>query len=55
MKSYHPLLVKSYFFGRVGWGGWVGWLEKVKIKLNSTQVVVEIEVRVELGNTMHSD
>ena len=54
MKSYHPLLVKSYFFGRVGWvsvvGGWVGWLKKVKIKLNSTQVVVEVEVRVELGN-----
>ena len=28
--------------------GW--WLEKVKIKLNSTQVVVEVELRVELGN-----
>ena len=28
-------------------GGWGWWLEKVKIKLNSTQVVVE--VRVELG------
>ena len=29
-----------------------GWLEKVKIKLNSTQVVVEVEVKVrfELGN-----
>ena len=27
-----------------------GWLEKVKIKLNSTQIVVEVEVRVELGN-----
>ena len=27
-----------------------GWLEKVKIKLNSTQVVVEVEVIVELGN-----
>ena len=26
-----------------------GWLEKVKIKLISTQVVVEVEVRVELG------
>ena len=25
-------------------------LEKVKIKLNSTQIVVEVEVRVELGN-----
>ena len=31
--------------GRVG-----GWLEKVKIKLNSTQIVVEVEVRGELGN-----
>ena len=28
----------------------MGWLEKVKIKLNSTQVIVEVEVRVELGN-----
>ena len=28
--------------------GWVGWVEKVKLKLNSTQVVVEVEVRVEL-------
>ena len=40
---------------RVGVGltfllGWGAWLEKVKIKLNSTQVVVEVEVRVELGN-----
>ena len=26
-----------------------GWLEKVNLKLNSTQVVVEVEVRVELG------
>ena len=34
-----------YFFCRAG-----GWLEKVKIKLNSPQVVVEVEVRVELGN-----
>ena len=25
-------------------------MEKVKIKLNSTQVVVEVKVRVELGN-----
>ena len=25
-------------------------MEKVNIKLNSTQVVVEVEVRVELGN-----
>ena len=37
--------LKFYFFGRVG-----GWLEKVKLKLNSTQLVVEVEVRVELGN-----
>ena len=29
-----------------------GWLEKVKIKLNSTQFVVEVEVRVELGNSL---
>ena len=36
-----------YFFGRVGGVG--GWLEKGKIKLNSTQVAVEVEVRVELG------
>ena len=30
------------------------WLEKVKIKLNSTQVVVEVEVevRLELGNIL---
>ena len=35
----------TYFFGRVG-----GWLKKEKLKLNSTQVVVEVEVRVELGN-----
>ena len=30
-----------------------GWLEKVKIKLNSIQVFVEVEVRirVELGKT----
>ena len=26
-----------------------GWLEKVKIKLKSTQVIVEVEVRVGLG------
>ena len=40
----------SYFFGWVGgWGG-VGWLEKSDIKLISTQVVVEVEVGVELGN-----
>ena len=29
-------------------GGLGGWLEKVNIKLNSTQVVVEVEFRVEL-------
>ena len=28
------------------------WFEKVKIKLNSTQDVVEVEVRVELGNIL---
>ena len=28
-----------------------GWLEKVKLKLNSTQIVVEVEVRVELGKS----
>ena len=27
-------------------------MEKVRIKLNSTQVVVEVEVRVELGNDL---
>ena len=33
-------------------GGWVGggWLEKWGLKLISTQVVVEVEVGVELGN-----
>ena len=35
-------------FTSVGWGGW---LEKVKIELNSIQVVVEVEVRVELGKS----
>jgi len=30
-------------------GGW-GWLEKWGLKLISTQVVVEVEVGVELGN-----
>ena len=29
-----------------------GWLEKVKLKLNSTQVTVEVEVRVELGKNL---
>ena len=42
-------LPRIILFRSGGTGGWVGgWLEKVKIKLNSTQVVVE--VRVELGN-----
>ena len=32
-------------------GEWVGgWLEIWRVKLISTQVVVEVEVRVELGN-----
>ena len=39
--------IRSNFTFSVGWGGW---LEKVRIKLNSTQVVVE--VRVELGNDL---
>ena len=34
MKSYHPLRVKSYFFGRVRWVG--GWLEIWRLKLFST-------------------
>ena len=29
-----------------------GWLEKVKIKLNLTQVVVEVEVRFEHGQSV---
>ena len=41
----------TFLVGRVGWVG--GWLEKVKIKLNSTQIVVEVEVRVELGNNKY--
>ena len=36
----------AYFSGRVG-----GWLEIWRVKLISTQVVVEVEVGVELGNT----
>ena len=32
-------------------GGW-GWLEQLGIKLISTQVVVEVEVGVELGNSL---
>ena len=54
MKSYHPLGVKSYFFGRlglvVGWAG--GWLEIWGLKLNSSQVVDEVEIKVELGNCL---
>ena len=46
MKSYHPLRVISYFFGRVGW------LEIWRLKLISTQVVVEVEVGVELANIL---
>ena len=38
-------MVFKYFFGGVG-----GWLEKWGLKLISTQVVVEVEVGVELGN-----
>ena len=43
--------IRSNFTFSVGWDGL---LEKVKIKLNSTQVVVEVEVRVgvELGNRL---
>ena len=36
---------------RSGGGGWVGgWLEIWRVKLISTQVIVEVEVGVELGN-----
>ena len=41
-------MVFKYFFG--GGVGWVGWLEKWGLKLISTQVVVEVDVGVELGN-----
>ena len=42
-------MVFKYFLGWMG--GWVGgWLEKWGLKLISTQVVVEVEVGVELGN-----
>ena len=35
--------------------GWVaGWLEQLGIKVISTQVVVEVEVGVELGNNLSS-
>ena len=30
-----------------------GWLEQLGMNLISTQVVVEVEVGVELGNTIH--
>ena len=30
--------------------GWGGWLEIWRVKLISTQIVVEVEVGVELGN-----
>ena len=44
-------MVFKYFFGGVGGVvGWVGRLEKWGLKLISTQVVVEVEVGVELGN-----
>ena len=39
--------------GGVGWVG--GWLEQLGIKLISTQVVVEVEVGVELGNKIYTD
>ena len=32
-----------------------GWLEQLGIKLISTQVVVEVEVGVELGNIHHDN
>ena len=36
-----------------GWeGGWVGGLEKLKIRLNSASVGVEVEVEAELGNIL---
>ena len=37
-------------FGGLGELG--GWLEKVKIKLHLTQLVVEVEVRVDLGKNV---
>ena len=35
---------------KLSWVGVGGWLEQLEIKLISTQVVVEVEVGVELGN-----
>ena len=37
--------------GCCGWGGLGGWLEIWRVKLISTQVLVLVEVRVELGNS----
>ena len=43
--------MKSNLTFLVGWVGWLGgWLEIWGVKLISTQVVVEVEVGVELGN-----
>ena len=42
--------LELYFFGQLGEVG--GWVEKVKLKLNSTQVVVEVEARDELGKNI---
>ena len=35
--------------------GMAGWLEQLGIKLISTQVVVEVEVGVELGNILDTN
>ena len=41
--------MKSKLTLSVGWVvGWVGWLEIRRLRLISTQVVVEVEVSVEL-------
>ena len=43
--------MKSNLTFSVGWVGWVGgWFEIWRVKLISTQAVVEFEVGVELGN-----
>ena len=42
--------MKSNLTLSVGWLG--GWLEIWRLRLISTQVVVEVEVGVELGNTL---
>ena len=44
------VLLRIILFQSGGWGGVGGLLEKGKIKLNSTQIAVEVEVIVELGN-----